>query len=216
MPTLKCNLSCVGCDRGYGKPGPLSIADLDDFSIIESIVKKIERLDGFVVSGGEPTGYRKIVELLDYCHSLKDAPVDVKTNSFRLLELPLRTVIRNLWSISMYKENEKFIRNNADVFNNLIRSRCVSIVEVGSFENLESLKNEDTGFNPMLCFMPTVIGNSEYIYPCCRAFTFEKKTGSRYSVHMDDFSISSLQEIIESSDMCSLCPRKVGSDRIEK
>jgi organic radical activating enzyme len=214
MPTLKCNLSCLGCDRG-DSAGPFKdVEDLNDFSIITSIYEKIQNdteVKFFVVSGGEPLLYPRFSELIEFLNNLHDSPVEIKTNGKNLEKIDENLLKNNHWSVSIYKENTSEALDQMMKFSQLIKRGNINFNKIKSFEKLTDFEKEiSSGLNPLnYCFMPTLIGNLPRVFPCCRAYTYERMRGreNEFSLDLDNFSISNLESKITSTDLCENCPR---------
>ena len=215
MPSLACSLACAGCDRGDGY-GPFSdVSSITSYDIIKEVYDKMifdAPVKRFVVSGGEPTLFRPLPSLLNFLKVLVNGPVEIKTNGAKLLDLPVSTVLAHHWSITVYKETQEELRMNLGILHRLREMGVVSLHQINCFEDLSNvnteLKRDD--FNPLqFCFMPTIIGCIERIFPCCRAYTFER-TRSRlndYSVPISSFSLQTLSTRIIETDLCYGCPR---------
>jgi hypothetical protein len=208
----------VGCDRGLGGKGPLTdVGDLEDFGIVRKLLEDpfFRQIPNFncAVSGGEPTLYTRLPELV----AVLKKPMVLFTNGLLLLSTPdsvLQAFTRI--AITVYSATEAHFTKNYDAYYALRAFTDINFHKAEKFQDLNNVGTERLIANgrPLACIKATVVGNIERIFPCCRALTFERMTGNCYSVDVASYSFKALQTIALESDMCKHCPRLYLSPRL--
>lgn len=209
FPTLRCNLGCKLCDRGR------EVSILKDFGDIKSFFDNLKKdpsfhLLDFKISGGEPTLYPKINELVMFLHMLDPhANIDFLTNAMRLKKLTKRSLAIINICPSIYPWTRKILQKNEYALRLLGSSGARLKVNVFFHEDMESygtlLKNKFDPFS--FCFIPTLLCGTKRVYPCCRAHRLEQMYKKRYHLHIYTPGLyGKLKSIIKNTDLCSHCP----------
>jgi len=210
FPTLQCNLHCRYCDRG--KEDSI-LGDFNEIKILYNNLKKDSSfyLLNFRISGGEPTLYPKVNELILFLHTLYPyAKVDFLTNAIKLGELTKRSLALIKLVPSIYPSNEKMLQKNKYVMNLLKSSGIRLKANILFHEDMESygilLRNN---FDPLsFCFIPALVCGTKRVYPCCRAHRLEQMYQKSYHLHIHTPNLyKKLKNIIENTELCTHCPR---------
>lgn len=218
MPTLKCNLRCTGCDRGMGKGPVTDIADLEDFDVVQMLLQDVRKHPDFhcVFSGGEPTLYPRLAELKTFVkNKVPTIGTVLVTNGLTLLTLPIElTSAFTVIDVSVYPNTRAYIEKNYALY------KMLNNIHFFYFPFFHDLNNVSTEIKPderrtRPCVKATVVGNIKRVFPCCRAFIFERRTGNCYSVAAESYSWEALEKIAFESDMCTHCPRLYEAKKIE-
>lgn len=210
FPTLKCNVYCRYCDRG--KENSI-LRDFNEIKILYNNLKKDSSFHflNFRISGGEPTIYPKVNELISFLHTIDPyAKIDFLTNALKLENLTKRSLAFINICPSIYPSTEKILRKNKYVVNLLkslgkkIKTNVLFHEDMDSYGKL--LKNN---FDPIsTCFLPTLVCGTKRVYPCCRAHRLEQMYKKRYHLHIQTPNLyKKLKNIIKNTDLCTHCPR---------
>jgi MoaA/NifB/PqqE/SkfB family radical SAM enzyme len=119
--TRKCNQKCRFCSNPPSRYKPFPINTLK--KLVDNYIKK--RYDGVIFSGGEPTLYPFLPEIISYCNS-KNFPCRIITNGQKLSDFKyLSTLIEaglNHIHLSIYShkpEIQNFLTQNESSFENI-------------------------------------------------------------------------------------------------
>ncbi len=209
FPTLRCNLHCRYCDRG--KEDSI-LEDFDEIKILYDNLKKDPSFNllNFRISGGEPTLYPRINELISFLHAIDPrGNIDFLTNAIRLDKLKIRSLTRIKLFLAVYPSTEKILRKDKYV-KDLLKLHGIRIKANTLFhEDMESYGTKASGLNPFIhCFIPTLLCGTKRVYPCCRAHRLEQMYRKRRHLYIYTPGLyKKLKDIVKNTDLCTHCPR---------
>ena len=209
FPTLQCNLNCRYCDRG--REGSI-LEDFNEVKILYSNLKKDASfcLSNFRISGGEPTLYPKINELISFLHIIyPSAKIYFLTNGVRLDKLTAQSLTGINPLLSIYPSTEERLRKDGYA-KSLLKLWGIQVKANTLFhEDMESYGTLRNDFEPVpWCFVATLVCGTKRVYPCCRAHRLEQMYRKKYhlSIHTPGL-YKKLKGIINDTDLCMHCPR---------
>jgi len=215
FPALKCNLHCRYCDRGIEDS---SLKDFDDIRILYDNLKKDPsfRLLNFRISGGEPTLYPRVNELISFLHGINLNNIDFITNAIRLDNLTIQSLTNIKLFLSIYPSTTKILKKDKYV-KRLLELRGIRIkANILFHEDMESYGTLRNDFNSLFhCFNATLLCGTKRVYPCCRAHRLEQMYRKKYHLyaHTPDL-YRKLKGIIKDTDLCAHCPRMYSDCKI--
>lgn len=210
FPLLKCNLKCPYCDRGKEK------SILKDFNNIKILYENLRsntifNVVNFKISGGEPTLYPRINELIPFLYRINPyTKVDFVTNGIELKRLTKSSLAKINLCLSIYPYTEKILRKNK--YNtSLFRSLGERLVQTNIFthEDMQAYGTIKNDFRPLsYCISAVLLCGTKRVYPCCRAHRLEQiyKRNYHFSINTGNL-YRKLKGLIENTDLCTHCPR---------
>ena len=208
MPSLECNLHCPLCDRGRDVP------PLDDFKDIEILYYNFLSHRGcsisdIRISGGEPTLYHRINELIGFLRRLNpEIEIILITNGFGLKRLAAESLSTVSLSVSIYRETEEYLRKDGGIRSILESRNIPPRANIECHENLRYPGTQLIGFDPLHCYSAVLLSGTKNAYPCCRAHRFEQDFNRNYHQRIDGRHLfSKLKRTITDTDLCTHCPR---------
>lgn len=208
MPTLDCPVGCPGCDRGTIDT---DLADFNDVVLLYETVKKEFPHIQFRLSGGEPTLYPRINELIDLLLNLEPGrKIEMATNLLGFERLRMNLLDHLFMMVSVYPSTEQVLkeRTAARLFfeYHFKKPIAANILEHEDLAEYGTVRKED--YDPLTCFGPVLLGGTKKIYPCCRAHRFEQMYGGTYHMQITDNNlVEGLAAMIAKTPLCSRCPR---------
>ena len=209
FPTLQCNLHCRYCDRGKEDS---VLEDFNEIKILHNNLKKDPsfRLLNFRISGGEPTLYSRVNELISFLHGINSrVKIEFFTNAIGLDKLTAQSLARINLVLSIYPSTEKILKRDR-YLKGLLGSWGIRIKTNTLFhEDMESYGTVRNDLDPVFrCFIVTLVCGTKRVYPCCRAHRLEQMYRKRYHLYIDTPDLyKKLMNIIKNTDLCTHCPR---------
>jgi uncharacterized Fe-S cluster-containing radical SAM superfamily protein len=117
IPSLKCNVNCAYCDRGKENS---VLKDFRDIGILYDNLRKdvVFNLANFRISGGEPTLYPKINELISFLHELNPySKVYLITNGIELCKITRGNLRKIILQVSIYPYTVKILQKSRYIRN---------------------------------------------------------------------------------------------------
>ena len=209
FPSLKCNLNCTYCDRGKESS---VLKDFGDIAILYNNLLKdaIFNKSNFTISGGEPTLYSKINELILFLHGINPyAKINLITNGIELRRIRGENLKKINLYVSIYPYTLKILQKSRYLRNLLCRTGYKLESNILSHENMNAFGKKKINYPAFeLCFKPVLLGDTKKVYPCCRAHRLEQDFKKKYHFYIDTLGLyGKLKHIIEETDLCSHCPR---------
>jgi len=207
-PTMKCPVGCKYCDRGLENS---RLEDFDDIKILcENLLKDVEAVR-FRISGGEPTFYPKINELITFLHEyVPERPIELVTNLLAIERVKIDLMQHLVYMISVYPDTIDKLRDHPfrkAFWDNVVkRPLNVTVDEHEDMEEFGTVLKQ--GFNTEWCFSPVLLCGTKNVYPCCRAHRLEQMYGKCYHYTVDTEGLfDKLAAMVKSQELCAACPR---------
>ena len=209
FPTLKCNVNCTYCDRGKETS---TLRDFRDISVLYDNLRKdaIFRNANFRITGGEPTLYPKINELISFLYGINPhSKVDLITNGIELRRITKRNLKKINLTVSIYPYTVKILQKSKYMRNLFQKNGYEIEPNTLLHENMDVFGKKKRDYPAAeLCFGPVLLGGTKKVYPCCRAHRLEQDYKKKYHFYIDTTSLyTKLKYIIKDTDLCSHCPR---------
>lgn len=209
FPSMKCNLNCPTCDRG--REG----SELSDFGRIKYLYDNIrdDAIFGksvFRITGGEPTIFPMINELIEYFSGINPlSRVDLITNGLELERISAANLKRINPIISVYPLTVERLRRSKAVRASLGRRITGLKPNILSHDDMSRPGTIRSGIPvKSVCLSAVLVGDTENVYPCCRAHRIEQDHKCNYHLKLSSGNLySKLAGIIENTDLCAHCPR---------
>jgi hypothetical protein len=207
-PTMRCPVGCKYCDRGKE---PSQLDDFDDvLALCKNLKSDVDRVR-FRISGGEPTLYPKINELIVFLHDqVPDRPIEFVTNLLAIERVRIELIQHLVFLISVYPGTIERIRKHPfrkSFWENVVkRPLVVTVTEHEDMDAHGTVLKKD--FDTRWCFAPVLLCGTKKVYPCCRAHRLEQMYGKdlHYMVESAGLFVK-LEALVLSREMCSRCPR---------
>ena len=209
FPLLKCNVNCTYCDRG--KENSL-LKVFRDITILYDNLRKdaVFNVVNFCISGGEPTLYPKINELISFLYEINPySKVDLVTNGIELRRITRGNLRKINLRISIYPHTVKILQRSRYIRNLLQRVGYKLKPNVTLHEDISAYGKIKRNF-PIVkeCLGAVLLCGTKKVYPCCRAHRLEQDHKKKYHFYIDTPGLYvKLKNIIEDTDLCSYCPR---------
>lgn len=209
FPLLKCNVNCVYCDRGKENS---VLKDFRDIAILYNNLRKgtVLNINNFRISGGEPTLYPKINELISFLHKINPySKVDMITNGIELRRITRGNLKKINLCISIYPYTVKILQKSRYICNLFQAAGYKLKPNITFHEDLSAYGKIKINFPAVeFCLRPVLLGGTKKVYPCCRAHRLEQDYKKKYHFYIDTPGLyAKLRNAIENTDLCSHCPR---------
>ncbi|MBN1493232.1 MAG: radical SAM protein [Candidatus Omnitrophica bacterium] len=213
-PTMQCPVGCAYCDRGNER------SRLEDFSDIrqlcENLLDDVARVR-FRISGGEPTFYPHINEMITYLHDYApDQKIELVTNLLAIERVKIELMQHLVFMISVYPDTIEQLRDHPfrkAFWENIVRQPLkVTVTEHEDLEHYGTQLKQD--FDTCWCFAPVLLCGTRKVYPCCRAHRLEQMYGACYHYMVDTEGLfEKLEALVRERNMCQKCPRLYADSR---
>jgi len=112
--TKKCNQNCIFCIHPYNRKDATDV----DFEFIKKRIREAikEKVDYFLISGGEPTMHKNILEIVSYAKKLKIKNIELQSNGQNLSNM---SFVKKLKKNGITKINVSFHAHTEKLLNSI-------------------------------------------------------------------------------------------------
>jgi len=209
FPSMKCNVNCLTCDRG--REG----SELKDFGSIATLYDNLRKeatfsIANFRITGGEPTIYPKINDLISFLHDINPfSRIDLITNGIEISRISAGNLKKVNLNVSIYPHTVDILKRSVYLRGHMKRmgKRFRPTVLFHDDMNNPGTKHGG-GYGAELCFSAVLLAGTGRVYPCCRAHRLEQDHNGKYHLRVNTPGLyGKLKSIIEDTDLCLHCPR---------